>query len=552
MGFSSAQTTVSTTTRVTYTCVACVCAVALMFIRMASAWSQERALVLRGKEIIVSYDPSRDSAKAGEYVIEHLRLPADLRISDLYPSKNMAIVSTAESLDVSNFAVEVDQSDIDRECERIVYENRGIPLDCGANRLRFLSRTTNDPNLSSLYGLSNMSAFNAWDFTVGASSTVVAIVDTGVYYNHPDLVSNMAVNTGEVPANGIDDDSNGYIDDYLGYDFYSQDGDPVDENGHGTHCAGIVAARGDNGIGVAGVAWGASVLPVRVLGPGGGGTDGDVAAGVLYAAQRGASVVSLSLGGSSPSTVIDSAIDYARSVGTLVVVAAGNESENNDVIPSYPANSEIDNVISVAATDANDALASFSNYGPSTVDLAAPGRQILSTYLADSYATMSGTSMATPYVAGVAALMKSANPALTYADLKAGLLQSVDQLSSLAGKVVTGGRVNAYGATYLASTGLPLAATPIAQPGQGDTVRTLSLTSKRYGRRALLYGHLKNSSRVAVAKKYVYLQCETISARRVRSDRDGYFAFRVNRPRRAEKCYAYDSFKNRSRSVTVR
>ena len=535
-----------------YRCVSCACAVLILCVLAQGAWSQERVLVLRGKELIVSYEPSRNSVRAGEHVIENLRLPPGLRVSDLYPSKNMAVVSTLDSSGVSSAPVEVERGDVERTCQEIQHENRGIPLNCGANVLRFLSRTTNDPSLGSLYGLTKMSAFDAWDITTGASSAVVAIVDTGVNYNHSDLVSNILVNTAEVPANGIDDDSNGYIDDYLGYDFYSNDGDPVDENGHGTHCAGIAAARGDNSVGVVGIAWGASVLPVRVLGPGGGGTDGDVAAGVLYAVQRGASVISLSLGGSSPSTVIDSAIDYARIQGALVVVAAGNESENNDIFPSYPANSELDNVVSVAATDSNDALASFSNYGASTVDLAAPGKQILSTYLADSYATISGTSMATPYIAGVAALMKSANPALTYADLKAGLFQSVDPQASLTAKVATGGRINAYRAVYLASTGVPLAATPIAQPGQDDSVRTLSLALRRYGRRTLLYGRLKNSGRVAVAKKYVYLQCKTISARRVRSDADGYFAFKVTRPRRAEKCYAYDTFKNRSRSVTVR
>lgn len=536
--------------------VSCAWVIFLVLVCASTAWSQRRAVVLRGEEIIVSYEPSRDSFNAAEYVISHLRLPPGLVVSELYPTKNMATISTSATTGVRGAPIEVDQSDVDRVCEQVLHVNRGIPLHCEANRLRFLSRTTNDPSLGTQYALTKLSAFDAWDFTVGAPSVVVAIVDTGVYYNHPDLSANIAVNAGEVPANGIDDDTNGYVDDYVGYDFYNHDSDPVDENGHGTHCAGIVAARGDNEVGVAGIAWGSSVLPVRVLGPGGGGNDGDVAAGVLYAAQRGAAVLSLSLGGDSPSAVIDSAIDYARSVGALVVVAAGNESNNNDVFPSYPANSEIDNIVSVAATDSADGLATFSssgsNYGLSTVDLAAPGKQILSTYLAGSYANMSGTSMATPYVAGVAALMKSVNPALTYADLKAGLFQSVDPLSSLKSKVATGGRINAYRAAYLASTGVPLATTPISQPGQEDSVRRLTLASKRYGRRALLYGHIKNSVKVAVAKKYVYLQCDKITARRARSDSDGYFAFRVTRPRRSEKCYAYDSFQNRSRSVTVR
>ncbi len=535
---------------------AVVCAVACVVFGVSiiptAAWSQSRVTVLRGKELVVSYEASRESAPTGEFVIQHLRLPSGLTVRDVYPSKNIAIVSPLQSNGFDPAPVEVDQSDVAQVCETILRENRGVPLQCGPNVLRYLSRTTNDPDLSNLYGLTTMSAFSAWDITVGASSVMVAIVDTGVFYNHSDLVENLAVNTSEIPANGIDDDSNGYIDDYLGYDFFSGDGDPVDENGHGTHCAGIVAARGDNGIGGVGIAWGVSLLPVRVLGPGGGGTDSDVAAGILYAAQRGASVISLSLGGETPSSVIDSAIEYARTLGALVVVAAGNESVNNDIIPSYPANSEVENVIAVAATDAEDDLATFSNYGASTVDLAAPGQSIYSTYLMNSYAFLSGTSMATPYVAGVAAMMKSANPALTYADLKSGLFQSVDELATLQGKLVTGGRINAHKAAYLASTGTPLAPTPVAAPGKGGTARTLSLAVRRYGQRAVLSGYLKDSTRVAVARKYVYLECATINARRSRSDSDGYFSFRITRPRRAQKCYAFDSFGNRSRSVTVR
>lgn len=533
-------------------CLAVAWVVLVVSLVPTPACSQNRVTVLRGKELVVSYEPSRDSASTGEFVIQHLLLPSGLTVRDVYPTKNIAIVSPLQSNGLDPAPVEVDQSDVSQVCETILHENRGVPLLCGPNVVRYLSRTTNDPDLSSQYGLTKMSAFSAWDITVGSSSVVVAIVDTGIFYNHSDLVENMAVNTAEIPANGIDDDSNGYIDDYLGYDFYSGDGDPVDENGHGTHCAGIVAARGDNGIGGVGIAWGVSILPVRSLGPGGGGTDSDVAAGILYAAQRGASVISLSLGGETPSAVIDSAIDYARTSGALVVVAAGNESVNNDILPSYPANSEIDNVVSVAATDADDHLATFSNYGSSTVDLAAPGSRIYSTYLANSYALMSGTSMATPYVAGVAAMMKSANPALSYADLKAGLFQSVDEVAALRGKLVTSGRINAHRAAYLASTGVPLAPTPVAEPGEGNSARTLSLTSRRYGQRAVLSGYLKDSRRVAVAKKYVYLECATITARRSRSDKDGYFSFRITRPRRAQKCYAFDSLGNRSRSVTVR
>jgi hypothetical protein len=266
--------------------------------------------------------------------------------------------------------------------------------------------------------------------------------------------------------------------------------------------------------------------------------------------QRGASIVSLSLGGPDVSTVLDNAIAYAQSADVLVVAAAGNDSSDNDTYPSYPANSNYDNVVSVAATDSSDVLADFSNFGAASVDVAAPGRGILSTYRANSFVTMSGTSMATPYVAGVAALMKSVQPSFGYAALKQNIMNSSDQLPTLAGKTVSGGRVNAYRAVIAASSGV--VPTPIAEPGNADTARQLSIGSKRYSRRTLIYGYLKTSSKEAVAKKYVYLKCKTIAARRTKSDRDGYYAFQVSRPRQAERCYAYDTYKNRSRSVTVK
>jgi subtilisin family serine protease len=195
-----------------------------------------------------------------------------------------------------------------------------------------------------------MDAPNAWEVTTGSSDVIVAVVDTGVYYNHSDLTGNIALNNGEVPHNGIDDDGNGYIDDYFGYDFYSLDGDPVDENGHGTHCAGIIGARGENGTGVVGINWTVGILPVRALGPRGGGSDADVAAGIQYAVDRGASIISLSLGGPSSSTVLDNSIQYARDAGVLVVAAAGNDSDDTDIYPTYPANTPLENIVAVAAT----------------------------------------------------------------------------------------------------------------------------------------------------------------------------------------------------------
>lgn len=512
--------------------------------------AQGRKLVMRGREIVVSYNPTRPSQSVGAYAIKHLRLPSNLALKDVSPGGAIAIVSPVGVSIAGAAAVEVDDADIERECARVVHENRGVPLSCEANTLRYLSKTPSDPYLGSLYGLTKMDAPSAWDVTTGSPSVMVAVVDTGVDYNHADLVENIVKNTGEIPYNNIDDDGNGYVDDYVGYDFYDRDGDPVDEFGHGTHCAGIVGARGDNATGVVGINWTVGILPVRVMGPTGGGSDADVASGIMYATQRGASIVSLSLGGESHSTVLDNAIDYARAANVLLVAAAGNEGLNNDVFPSYPANSNYDNVISVAATDSRDELAGFSNYGSVSVDVAAPGHGILSTYLANSFLTMSGTSMATPYVAGVAALMKSVQPSLGYAALKETIINTSDPLASLDGRIVSGGRVNAYRAVVAASAGV--IPTPVAEPGSAVGLNRLSIASKRYSRQTFIYGHLKTERKVAVAKKYVYLKCKTISARRARSDSDGYYAFKVRRPRRAERCYAVDALKNRSRSITIK
>ncbi|MEY4667924.1 MAG: hypothetical protein RL518_623 [Pseudomonadota bacterium] len=516
--------------------------------------AQNRVLVTQGKEIVVSYKPSRSSSAVGAYALQHLRLPPDLEIQDVMLQGRLAVVSEKHALHTESAApIEVDEVDIERQCARILEANRGIPLHCEANVLRFLMRAPNDPLLPDLYGLTRMDAPNAWEITTGSPNVLVAVVDTGIYYNHSDLIGNIAVNTQEILGNGIDDDANGYIDDYFGYDFYDGDGDPADEHGHGTHCAGIVGARGDNGVGAVGINWSVGILPVRALGPYGGGSDADVAAGIQYAVHRGASIVSLSLGGAYSSTVLDNAIQYARDAGVLVVAAAGNDATDNDIVPSYPASTPLENIVAVAATDSADHLASFSNYGVQSVDVAAPGSRILSTYLAGQFTTISGTSMATPYVAGVAALMKAANPALGYADLKYALMASSDQLVGLQGKVGSGGRINAYRAVMTAVSGVVAPpSTPIAAPGEDGSGRKITITSRRYSRRTLIYGHIRTAAREAVADKRLSLKCKTITARRTKSDEDGYYAFKVSRPRRAERCFVTDTFSNRSRSIVVR
>ena len=290
----------------------------------------------------------------------------------------------------------------------------------------------------------DIDAPEAWDLSTGSPGVTVAVIDSGIDLGHPDLAPNLFQNAGEIAANDIDDDRNGFVDDVTGWDFFDSDATPNDENGHGTHVAGTVAARGNDGVGVTGVAWATSILPLRSLGPDGSGNVSDTIRAYSYAAEAGAEIINLSLGGDSSSRTEREAI--ASAAGVLFVAAAGNDGADNDTTASYPCNYDLPNVVCVAATDRSDGLAGFSNFGGQTVDLAAPGVAIASTYLDGKYALLDGTSMATPHVSGVAALLFALDPALSMMDARSALLTTVDPVGSLAGRTVTGGRLNAANA----------------------------------------------------------------------------------------------------------
>jgi subtilisin family serine protease len=280
------------------------------------------------------------------------------------------------------------------------------------------------PNSSESWNLVSVKAPTAWANGFTGQGIVVAVVDSGVAYTHPDLDRNIWVNRDEIANNGIDDDRNGYIDDIRGWDFASNDNDPMDANGHGTHVAGIIAAE-NNGTGVTGVAYNAQIMPVRVLNASGQGSSTAVAAGIRYAADNGADVINLSLGGGSFSRPIQTAIEYATQLGALVVMAAGNEDQNQ---PTFPANLADRWGITVGAIDRTDRIASFSNLAGATPlnYVVAPGVSVNSTYLNNRYRSLSGTSMAAPHVAGVAALALSANPNLAPRDLANILIETAD------------------------------------------------------------------------------------------------------------------------------
>ncbi|HXI57817.1 MAG TPA: S8 family serine peptidase, partial [Polyangia bacterium] len=305
--------------------------------------------------------------------------------------------------------------------------------------------TPNDTRMGELWGMAKIGAPQAWDTSTGSSTVLVAISDTGIDYTHPELAANVWTNPGEIPGNGIDDDHNGYIDDVHGWDFANGDGDPMDDNGHGSHVSGTIGAVGNNGAGVAGVNWKVKLIGTKFLGSNGSGTLWNGAQTVLYAAQAKARVVNASWGCSGPScyaSYMEDALNTLAAAGGLFVAAAGNNASNNDGYPSYPANYAVPNLLAVAATDSNDGLASFSNWGATRVHLGAPGVNILSTLPGNSYASWNGTSMATPHVVGAAALYLAIQPQATFAEVRQKILDTVDPIPSLAGKTTTGGRLN--------------------------------------------------------------------------------------------------------------
>lgn len=344
-----------------------------------------------------------------------------------------------------NFNIELDDPATDSTKDLLLRDNGVNPI------------TPNDPMFKDQWALSNsgqnggkakadLRALEAWVKTQGSKDVVVAVLDSGVDYTHPDLAANMWVRPDSVPQ--YRDANLGSFNDLHGFNAVDNQSDPMDDNGHGTHCAGIIGAEGNNDEGIAGINWNVQIMPLKFMGRGGFGTTKDAIEAINYAIDRkragvNVKVINASWGSVSYSKALEDAIRAAGEEGILFVAAAGNSSSSNDKRPHYPSNYKLPNVISVAALDRNDELASFSNYGANSVHIAAPGKDILSTWLKDSYREASGTSMATPYVAGVAALILSNDSSVTAEKLRERILQSVDKLDTLSGKIETAGRLNA-------------------------------------------------------------------------------------------------------------
>lgn len=336
-----------------------------------------------------------------------------------------------------------------------------------------------DPDFSKQWGMNDLGVKKAWEKTTGSPEMIVAVIDTGVDYTHEDLLPNLWSNTKEIPNNGIDDDGNGYVDDVIGWDFVSDDNKPFDLSvtpeqllmeggnpGHGTHCAGNVAARGGNALGIAGVAPTVKIMSLRFLSEKGAGNTADALKAIKYAVDHGAKVLSNSWGseGEDPSEAVENKalremITYAQDRGVLFVAAAGNGHQglgydnDTDKAPAFPASYDNENILSVAAIDVDDKLGDFSNWGSKTVDIAAPGVNVYSTMVGNKYsdkvfslggfeASWDGTSMAAPHVAGAAALYWSAYPSKTWKEVKEAILSSAKKIPTMTGLSVSEGKLN--------------------------------------------------------------------------------------------------------------
>ncbi|MEE9445787.1 MAG: S8 family serine peptidase [Cocleimonas sp.] len=331
--------------------------------------------------------------------------------------------------------------------------------------IRSINAQPNDADFSQLWGLDNngqenglidadVDAPETWDTTTGSPNNVIGVIDTGVDYTHEDLAANMWVNPGEIPDDGIDNDGNGYIDDIHGIDCAGNDTDPMDDNNdirefsHGTHVGGTIGAVGNNGIGISGINWNTKIMALKIFGEPRGSTDSVIIECIAYAVNMKNNygidirITNNSWGGGPFSQALKDTIQASANANMLFVAAAGNDSNNNDINPSYPASYNLDNIIAVANTTRTDNLALDSNFGGATVDLGAPGTGILSTIPGNQYGLKNGTSMASPHVAGAAALLWSDNPSLSVLEVKNRLISQGDLVADLTGTTASGRRLN--------------------------------------------------------------------------------------------------------------
>lgn len=391
------------------------------------------------------YDLNLNSAKNIKYLSQNFRS----YIKKSYPDQNIIVIKKPVFETTRSVLKSFSNNDLIELIE--------------PNYIYRINKTPNDPFFEKLWGLNNVGqkdpsgsigkpgydidVVRAWDINTGSENVVVAVIDTGINYKHPDLIDNLWTN--ELEKNGqpgVDDDGNGYIDDIHGWNAVNHSGDPLDDHGHGTHCAGTIGAYGDDGKGLVGVNWKVRMMGVKFLSADGSGSlDGAIEA-IDYAIKNGAKILNNSWGGGGFSEILKQAVQRSHEAGTLFVAAAGNESNDNDKDPSYPASYDVENVLTVAAIDNNGVMASFSNFGRKSVHVGAPGVEIYSSISPNGYDSWSGTSMASPHVAGIAGLILANEPQLSGVEIKERIIKTAKPIAGLSRKVKTGGIVNAYNA----------------------------------------------------------------------------------------------------------
>ncbi len=415
-----------------------------------SATESEPEVFVRFKQTVSLADIKKLVSKNNDAVEDNIEAVKGLvSIDDL---DNKSAESVAEQYAKMSDLVEYAEANV-----QIKLEPSESRPDFSENYDSDFDSVPNDPMFAEQWALNNegqsggkskadISAIEAWKKTKGSKKVVVAVLDTGVDYNHQDLATNMWTRPENIPA--YQDAELGTINDLYGFDAEANLQDPMDDNGHGTHCAGVIGAEGDNSEGIAGVNWEVQIMPLKFLSRGGFGSTKNAIEAINYVIERKRAgvnirIVSNSWGSTAKSKALGDVIRVAGEEGILFIAAAGNDGSDNDSRPHYPSNYDLPNMVSVAALDRNDNLASFSNFGIKTVHVAAPGKDIMSTWLNAGYREASGTSMATPYVSGVAALIVAQNPDISVEKLREKLVNSVDKLDSLNGKIKSGGRINA-------------------------------------------------------------------------------------------------------------
>jgi subtilisin family serine protease len=439
----------------------------VLFLMLSAAFRPAAGPTWEEDEILIKFKPAVTTSS-----VSSLLAALNARVLDYTPELGLRHIRLPQKMAVADAITQmlasdlVDYAEPNYRCHAFVKPND--PL---YSRLWGLENTGQDDGSSG----ADITAASAWNIATGSQNVVIGIIDSGIDYKHEDLRHALYTNPGEDPwsdsddpttGNKVDDDANGYVDDWKGWNFVSASNDPYDDNSHGSHCAGTIGAVGNNNTGITGVCWNVRIISLKFLDENGDGNVANAAKAIVYAANLGIRILNNSWGGNEYSRALYDAIQYANSKGVLFVAAAGNDGVNTDQYPNYPSCYDLENIISVAASDNKDQLAVWgseetpsddcgficnsvmaatpgSNFGPISVDLAAPGKGIWST-VPGGYARFDGTSMAAPHVSGVAGLILAKYPALSHLQIRARIMANVDQRESFSAVVASGGRLNAF------------------------------------------------------------------------------------------------------------